>query len=168
VTTGDVVIDYFKWPDRDAQPYKGHDRLHLIGEDAHGRWLWCPRGSAPSGVDYDSFLTLVPHERWWTATWIFQEQRRLKIWVDITTPAEWPTPDRVTVVDLDIDVQLLPDGAVEVLDEDEFAEHEVAWNYPADVRAAAPAAAQAVARLLRAGGEPFSSVGDTWLEEARR
>jgi hypothetical protein len=167
VTGGGVTLDYFKWPDRTAQPYKGHRALTLLGEDPHGRWLWCPRGGAPAGADYDSFLTLVPHESWWTATWIFRDDARLKIWVDITTPAVWRTPAHVQTVDLDIDVQLLPDGTVEVLDEDEFAEHAVAWAYPSVVRSAAPAAARFIARALRDLAEPFSTPGERWLALAR-
>ncbi len=163
---GLVAIEYFKWPDRDRHPYKGFPSMRLLGKDDHGTWLWSPPQPRQL-AGYDSFMTLVPRHDWWTATWIFQGALREKIWVDIATPAVWRTPRQVTAIDLEIDVQLLPDGIVEVLDEDEFAQRAVEWRYPADIRAAAPDGARRVAKALRERDEPFFAVGDRWLQAAR-
>jgi hypothetical protein len=165
--SGGVVLEYFKWPHRGSRPYKSYGGMNVLGEDDHGTWLWSSPRPRQVSADYDSFMTLVPHQDCWTATWIFDGLTRNKIWVDITTPPEWRTPTHVTTIDLDIDVQLLSDGRVEVLDEDEFAERAIEWGYPPEIQTTAPAVAQQVAKLLRDGGEPFSATGDAWLSAAR-
>ena len=66
--------------------------------------------------------------------------------------------DHVTMVDLEVDVQGLPDGTVEVLDEDEFALRCVEWDSPAVVRAVVPKAADLVGSRLVNDDEPFSAV----------
>ena len=69
----------------------------------------------------------------------------------------------VHVVDLDLDVVLLHDGTVELLDEDEFAEHQVRYGYPAEVVAQALATADELLARVAAGDEPFGTVGPTRL-----
>jgi hypothetical protein len=55
----------------------------------------------------------------------------LDIYVDITDAPVWPTAHEVTMVDLDLDVvRVRATGAVEVVDEDEFAEHQVSLRLP--------------------------------------
>jgi hypothetical protein len=52
---------------------------------------------------------------------------------------------------------------VELLDEDEFAEHQVRYGYPAEViRRARSTAAELITRV-RARDEPFGAVGPGWL-----
>ena len=62
----------------------------------------------------------------------------LEIYVNVTTR---PALDQGTVsaVNLDLDVVRWRDGRVEVLDEDEFAEHQVLLGYPAELISAGPA-----------------------------
>ena len=50
----------------------------------------------------------------------------------MTTPAEWDG-HMLRAVDLDLDVVRGFNGTVIVDDEDEFAEHQVAYGYPEDV-----------------------------------
>src|SRR6266550_1666163 len=80
-----VMVEYFKWPDRDRVSYKGFE-MEVLGSDAFGHWLWSPPSERPPGADYDSFMTLVATDRWWTATWIRHQGGENKLWVDITTP----------------------------------------------------------------------------------
>ena len=88
-------------------------------------------------------------------------------------------------VDLDLDVIRLPDplppveqrpwdvppagpGETFVDDEDEFAEHQVAYGYPADVVAGAQASCDALVAAVRAGLPPYDGAHERWLAELSR
>ncbi len=66
-------------------------------------------------------------------------------------------------VDLDLDVQKAPGGAVEVLDRDEFEQHRDRYGYPDQLVEAAEQSCAEVAALLAAEAEPFASAPREWL-----
>ena len=110
-------------------------------------------------------VTLFPRERWWAATF-----HAPGIWctayVDMTTPPVLaPGPDGIQVrcVDLDLDVIQRADGTWYVDDEDEFAEHRVAYDYPPEVVAAAEAARDEVWGAAHAGIGAFDGRAHSWL-----
>ena len=154
----------------------------LLGEDEHGIWL----GSAPgtpvhylnsgdepagglepgAGVEVPgkvALVRLIPPGGWWTAIF-FAGDSEPAIYCDITMPARWPSPTEVTFVDLDLDVEQYRDGRVVLLDEDEFAEHQVRFGYPSEVIDQASAAAQHVLAAIADGQEPFKSTYHGWLK----
>ena len=65
----------------------------------------------------------------------------------------------VTAIDLDLDVVRLSDGEVFVDDEDEFAEHQVEFGYPAEVIAAARASGDRVHALVAGERAPYDGHG---------
>ena len=109
------------------------------------------------------FVVLVPENEWWTVVHT-SPGADADLYVDIAAPAKWETPELVTIVDLDLDVIRWPDGRVELVDEDEFLEHQTVLGYPAwmidSARAAAARAVVAAERRV----EPFGSAGKGWLE----
>lgn len=77
---------------------------------------------------------------------------------NIGAPGAWDgdgTRDRYRFVDLDLDVMIYPDGRHALLDEDEFAAHQVRFDYPAETVAAVRQAAEDVVMLARSGLAPF-------------
>ncbi|MFE6970777.1 DUF402 domain-containing protein [Isoptericola sp. NPDC057653] len=145
-----------------------------LGEDEFGVWLGAPAGTvyrrgepgretAVVAVEDDRVL-LIPRDDWWTAE--FQaDPARLDAYCDVATPASWPHPGEVTMVDLDLDVcRVRDDMSVYVDDEDEFADHQVRYGYPADVVERAEAASAWLTVALRDGVEPFGSRYRTWLD----
>jgi hypothetical protein len=87
----------------------------------------------------------------------------------------------VRMVDLDLDVVRLADpmpdhaleaavaagrtsGEIYVDDEDEFAEHQVAFGYPADVIERAQASCDEVLAAVRAGLPPYDGAHRRWLD----
>ena len=82
----------------------------------------------------------------------------MAVYVDVTTDVRREA-DVIHAVDLDLDVVRLSDGRVLVLDEDEFAEHQVRYGYPPDVVTRARATADDLVAALTAGVEPFGDVG---------
>jgi hypothetical protein len=103
-------------------------------------------------------MHLIPKGAWWIASWCSEH-----LSLDICTPP--------TLVDgewwyTDLDLLLHPDGRLEILDEDEFAEACEADEIPEEEARVAQAAMQEVEQCLRLRTEPFDRVGWDRLGEA--
>ena len=153
-----------KWGD---QPHWEYDGTYL-GSDEHGDWIGFPAGThfARPGVDLrmqHHQVGLVPAEghpqRWWLAAF-HAPGGNVRLYVDMTTPPEWDGTT-LRVVDLDLDVIEGPTGRVWVDDEDEFADHRVRFDYPAEVTEGALASMRWVEGAVRSGETPFD--GETHL-----
>lgn len=161
-----VYVDERKWPDRMHWQFAAT----RLGEDEHGVWLWAPQGAvAQRGLENPielahGFVMLVPRAEWWLVEF-YEDHPVREIYTNIGTPPVWDG-DRFTHIDLDLDVVRNVDGSVEVLDEDEFLDHQVRYRYPEDLIASARTAACRVAQLLHLGTEPFGSAAARWLEMA--
>lgn len=159
-----VLIDFRKYPDSKHWQYE----LAWLAEDDYGVWLWGPpgtparRGDEPP-ISLDAMnVGLISHD-WWAAMW--SDTGEPEVYVDICTPAVW-SEGRVTMVDLDLDVVRLRSGAVHLLDEDEFEEHQVALAYPRELIEGALAAAERVRAMVTANEEPFATVAAGRVAEA--
>jgi protein associated with RNAse G/E len=139
-----------------------------LGEDDHGIWLGVPmetvvfKGEPKWGPVEAPHILLMPRDGWWTATFN-AEPHRTEIYCDITTVPRWPTPDEVTMIDLDLDVRRRRTGEVQLLDEDEFAAHRVKYGYPPEVATAAETTADWLRAAVRDRIEPFGSYYTHWL-----
>jgi len=146
-----------------------HLRLARLGEDEHGVWLGAPagcsmrRGDEPPVIIEQAHVLLIPagDARWtlscnsagcWT-----------ELYIDITTPPRWTAPDTVEMIDMDLDVIRRFDGSAEILDADEFAEHQVKYAYPPPEIEAAENAAAFLLGAVRSYAEPFAEVCRAWL-----
>lgn len=128
-----------KWGGR---PHWEHDAVWL-GHDEHGDWYGARVGTLMSrpGVAFateSAMVKLVPSPSAASTTggsgWVasFMAASWAATYVDMTTvPAR--DGDRVVAVDLDLDVVRTAAGDVYVDDEDEFAEHRIAYGYPSEV-----------------------------------
>ena len=156
-----VHVRFHKWPDR----LHWHFDMERFAEDEHGIWLAAPagttgrRGSDPPKTFENPFIGLVPRDEWWTVIW----NASGFTYVDIATPAVWDG-DTVTMFDLDLDViEDRGTGTVEVVDEDEFLDHQVRYAYPPDLVDGARTATATVVAQLEAGAEPFAAAGPNRL-----
>ena len=156
-----------------SEKFGGHPHYrgvaHVLGQDAHGTWVWGPngrtiyRGDAVVGTADHHTLAVVAPDAWWTALW-FVGHPEIELYVNINTPAD-VRDDRIVSVDLDLDVIRWVDGRVEVVDRDEFEVHQVRYGYPADLIAAAERATAAAYELVTAGAPPFDGVAAAhWIE----
>ena len=106
-----ITVEFRKHPDTLHWNY----RAEVLGEDEYGTWLGVPagavlfKGSEPKTIE-GGFVQSIAPGRWWTM--VRNIGHRTSHYVDIITPATWEGPDRVTMVDLDLDVVRLMDGAV--------------------------------------------------------
>ena len=162
----EVQVVFLKY---DGRPHRSYPARYL-GEDDDGTWLGVVAGT-PARVDGDRetlreepYVLLVPAKAWWTAMFN-APPRRTEVYCDVTTPATWSGSHEVTVVDLDLDVRRRRWGDIERLDEDEFAEHQVAFGYPEQVVAEATAASRWLECALGDGSEPFATAFRPWLAQ---
>lgn len=121
------------------------------------------RGLEAPLVQPHDFVTLVPAAQWWVASFNGTGRTDIDVYVDVTT-APVRSAGAVEAVDLDLDVVRLRDGSVRVLDEDEFADHQVRYRYPAEVIERAQASCDGLVRQISAGEEPFVRVAAAWLD----
>ncbi|OPF70511.1 RNAse [Streptomyces antioxidans] len=144
-------------------------RMRRLGEDDHGVWLGLPggavmrKGFGPMVPIPCAHVILLPRDAWWTA--VFNAPpRATEIYCDIATPARWLSSHEVSMVDLDLDVlRKRADGSTLLVDQDEFAEHQVRYGYPADVIAEAEAAGQWLMDAVDGRAEPFGDASREWL-----
>lgn len=159
-----------KWPD---EPHWEFDALRL-GADDLGHWVGVPKGTwlAKPGKGFTAWadhVVLIPHHAWWVATLYGEDHDRpVDFYVDMTTPAVWSDDESaVRCVDLDLDVIRETDGRVWIDDEDEFAEHQVAFGYPAEIIAGARSASDEIFAAMTAGAAPFDGIALEWLARLR-
>ncbi len=166
-TPAGVEINFTKWGGRPHWRYV----MEPLGTDEYGEWFGAragiptQRGHEPPVTAAADFVVLAPAAGHWIATWNAGVEP--EIYVDVTTR---PIRDdhSVHAVDLDLDVIRRRDGTVEVLDEDEFAEHQVRYRYPSDVIAGAERTTAELVRLISTRAEPFDKAGDAWLRDFTR
>jgi uncharacterized protein len=150
-----------------------HQTMRYLGEDEHGIWLGAPagatarRGSEPPVRFDEPMVQLVAADQWWTA--VFNDApASAELYCDISTPPQWKHPGEVTMVDLDLDVvRRRHDQQVLLLDEDEFAEHQVRYGYPAALISQAEQAAAWLLAAVSGFAEPFGSAYQAWLDRVR-
>jgi uncharacterized protein len=160
---GDPVrVVMTKWGGR---PHWEFDGVYL-GSDEHGDWLGFPAGTLMSrpGVEVrpeNDQVGLVPVSGAWLATF-HGPGGIVSTYVDMTSVPEW-VGHEVHAVDLDLDVVDPLTGEVYVDDEDEFADHRVAFGYPEATVALAESARDEVLAAMRAGRPPFDGSHERWL-----
>jgi predicted RNA-binding protein associated with RNAse of E/G family len=158
-------IRFTKWGGKRHWRYP----MEVLGSDRHGWWLGgrtgilLRRGFEEPIVQPHDFVALVPDEGCWIATFNATNAKTdVEIYVDVTDrPVR--AGDLVHAVDLDLDVIRRFDGRVEVLDEDEFTEHQVRYGYPADVIAQASATTAELVESITTRTEPFGTASAGWL-----
>jgi uncharacterized protein len=145
-----------------------HMELGRLGRDEYGTWLGappgsqCQRGAEEPVIFEQAYVLLIPDGSWWTMS-CNAELAWTELYIDITTVPRWLADDLVETVDLDLDVIRRWDGSSEILDEDEFAEHQIRYGYPPDVIARAERTAAEMLDAVAQYAEPFGLVGRRWL-----
>ena len=179
-----IRCEMTKWGERPHWQFEGV----FLGRDEHGEWLGFPSGTHNHrpGHEFHSevdSVTLVSADGWFAATF-HAPGIWCDLYVDIATPGRWDGTV-LRAVDLDLDViRMSPEpplsrrsappnlsaglGEVFVDDEDEFAKHQLALGYPADVIGAAQASCDEVLGAVRAGEAPYDGTHERWLTELSR
>ncbi|NHN54301.1 DUF402 domain-containing protein [Calidifontibacter sp. DB0510] len=148
----------------------------LLGVDADGVWLGMPAGTPFARPDFATTaktdtVRLITDAGYAACFNGPGNGQRTHVYVDITDQPVWRRDgDRfvVTLVDLDLDVIERFDGTTFVDDEDEFAEHQASFGYPAQVVTHAQRTCDAVFAAVRAKDAPFDGRGDARLGQISR
>jgi protein associated with RNAse G/E len=146
-----------------------HSRARRLGSDEYGTWLGGPTGSVwQRGVDgplveyAHAYVLLITKDVWWAASFNGQP-KDTEIYCDITSVPQWPSHDLVTMIDLDLDVLRMRGGATLLVDEDEFAEHQVKYGYTPEVIARAEESARWLMAAVAGRTGPFGGAHEKWL-----
>src|SRR5512139_2659698 len=104
---------------------------------------------------YDS-LVYFWRDRWYNVFRLSRPGCNLALWYcNVTTPPSYDG-SQIGYIDLDLDVTVRANGCVDLLDEDEFEDHQKFYGYPESVIAEAERAAGDLMHLARARAYPFS------------
>jgi hypothetical protein len=163
----EIWIERRKWPDH---PHYGHAGW-ILGEDDHGLWMELRTGQPIyRGAELlfhgstDGMMLSPPHGR--TLIW-FPVGGPLDLYIDIGCDTV-RTDTSVVMIDLDLDVIRHRDtGVAELVDEDEFAEHQVSFGYSAAMVEQAVADGAEVLRAVLANEPPYDGAAAArWLARA--
>ncbi|MGJ9401842.1 DUF402 domain-containing protein [Arthrobacter sp. KK5.5] len=148
-----------------------------LGADSFGHWVFQPRGSFVSrpGLGFmaeSDAVCLFPHAGDWVATFYDESHPGdVRLYIDVSTGIGWrplrPAGWEVNSIDMDLDVIRSNERGVFLDDEDEFAEHAVAFGYPEVLRGAMGAEAEFLLGSVRNRTAPFDSTAGAWLAAGR-
>jgi uncharacterized protein len=147
-----------------------HMTLDRLGCDEHGTWLSAPagtqarRGSEPPVTYRRPSVRLIPHDGQWTMI-CHPSGAWAEIYIDVTTTPRWIGSTCVEMIDLDLDVVRFWDGSAEILDADEFAEHQVRYQYPSALVQTAEKTTELMLDAVARRAEPFAEVCRRWLAQ---
>jgi hypothetical protein len=148
-----------------------------LGEDRHGWWIFqgtnefCSRPGAAFYTASDAVL-LVPRSGDWVATFYDEAHPSgVRVYVDLAVAHEWtdirPAVTEFHVIDMDLDVIRMAGRGVFIDDQDEFAEHRIAMNYPDRLVDDIQAAADELYQAVKAQHAPFDGTDVEWFTKGR-
>ncbi|MGO4187321.1 DUF402 domain-containing protein [Pseudarthrobacter sp. TAF60_1] len=148
-----------------------------LGEDRHGWWIFqgtnefCSRPGAAFYTRSDAVL-LVPRSGDWVATFYDSAHPNgVRVYVDLAVAHEWteirPAVTEFHVIDMDLDVIRMDGRGVFIDDQDEFAEHAVAMNYPDRLVQDIQVAAAELYQAVKAQQAPFDGSDVEWFTKGR-
>ncbi|GAC1599869.1 MAG: hypothetical protein NVS3B6_09450 [Pseudarthrobacter sp.] len=148
-----------------------------LGEDRHGWWIFqgpnefCSRPGATFYTRSDAVL-LVPRSGDWVATFYDSAHPNgVRVYVDLAVAHEWteirPAVTEFHVIDMDLDVIRMDGRGVFIDDQDEFAEHAVAMNYPDRLVQDIQVAAEELYQAVKAQQAPFDGSDVEWFTKGR-
>ncbi|MET3173870.1 UNVERIFIED_ORG: hypothetical protein ABIB52_001708 [Arthrobacter sp. UYCu721] len=148
-----------------------------LGEDRHGWWIFqgtnefCSRPGAAFYTASDAVL-LVPRSGDWVATFYDDAHPSgVRVYVDLAVAHEWtdirPAVTEFHVIDMDLDVIRMAGRGVFIDDQDEFAEHRIAMNYPDRLVDDIQAAADDLYQAVKAQNAPFDGTDVEWFTKGR-
>ncbi len=164
----EIWFERRKWP---ATPHYGHPAW-ILGEDDFGLWFevrvdtpWRRGDEFLFHGPFDAVVLVSANDDF--VAWFHPTHGELDIYVDVVTDVERASTV-ITAVDLDLDVvRFRDDRRVELLDEDEFAQHQVELGYSSAMIEHAERVAATVLEAVRRGAAPFDDRAPRrWLDAA--
>ncbi len=162
-------VESFKYPRRPRyfQPMTvvedAPDRLILYG--ASGSPIYVGKDDKTVAAGHHTLAIMWPDRYYnsllfWKADWTFQGY-----YVNLAMPHEWDG-ELCTYIDLELDVGLFDDGIVRILDEDEYEEGKILYNYPVELIEQIELATKEVVNLMESRTYPFDGSLVNWRPAA--
>jgi hypothetical protein len=158
-----VEVAFWKWP---HTPHYHHD-MRLLGEDDNAVWGVCEaggrvdRGGEFAFVRPTDYLMAIPRTGCWSALWYPPDDVDREAYVNVNSTPVW-TGHHVDIIDLDFDLLRMRDGAVAILDEDEFERHRLKFAYPDEIVAEAHRGLASLREAVSRPDEPFGLAWRDW------
>ncbi|MDJ0357393.1 DUF402 domain-containing protein [Paenarthrobacter sp. PH39-S1] len=174
IEPGDLVVARNrKW---NAKPHWVVPGRYL-GEDQYGWWIFQGSNefiSRPGAALYTASdaVLLIPRSGSYVATF-FDERHPdgTELYVDLAVDPGWnlirPHVFEFHLIDMDLDVIRRRAHGAFVDDEDEFAEHQVAMGYPAEVITGIRSECDRILAAVTARQGPFDGTDTKWFENGR-
>jgi protein associated with RNAse G/E len=159
---GSLHNDFTAWLIEPREPSEGTPLRLFVPE---GTVIQSYRGEQTTRIAFTA-LFWPGLDRWWNVYHnhrVFQRpdgRWTPESYANVSTPASFDG-ETLRWVDLDLDV-VVRDGAVELLDEDEFTDHRARMAYPEDLAARALEAASALVDLAGRRETPFDRAAHIW------
>lgn len=136
---------------------------HLLDDDGTHLWFRAQSGGLIDHITRGKQFTIRHpsdmifwRERWYNVYVNYTDDGELShFYCNVGLPPEL-SGRTLRFVDLDLDVQIWPDGRYSVLDEEEFAEHAALFGYPLATQQAARQAVEDILARWRARLSPFN------------
>lgn len=148
-----------------------------LGSDVHGHWIFQGTGefiSRPGAALYTASdaVLLVPHSGDWVATFYDgTHPDGVELYIDLACELSWhrirPAVVEFHMVDMDLDVVRTRDRGLYLDDADEFGEHRVQMNYPAELCTRMESAAAALMDAVASRQAPFDGRDAAWFTLGR-
>ncbi len=122
--------------------YVGKSDSTFIGTKNHLTLMW-------PDVYYNISL-------FWDGDWNFE-----CYYVNLALPHQWDG-ELCTYIDLELDVMMTEDGTITILDEDEYEEGKIRYNYPQELIAQIERSTKEVVALMEARTYPFDNSLLNW------
>jgi len=148
-----------------------------LGQDEHGWWIFQGTNefiSRPGAALYteSEAVLLIPREGDYVATFFDgQHPHGVQVYVDLAVDPGWarirPGVFEFHLIDMDLDVIRQRDRGVYLDDEDEFAEHQVAMDYPDDMVTRIKAESARIQQAVEDRQAPFDGTDAAWFRRGR-
>lgn len=92
----------------------------------------------------------------WKPDWIFD-----CYYVNLALPHQWDG-ELCVYIDLELDVAMFPDGAIKILDEDEYEESKIKYNYTQEMMAQIEQSTIEVVQMMERRAFPFDGSLINW------
>lgn len=160
-----VRLETFKYP---SQP-RYHFPVSVVEDKPEQLMLYSGPGT-PVYVGKED-TTVSSHNHNLTFLWPDRYYNAILFWkpdwtfdcyyVNLALPHQWDG-ELCTYIDLELDVALFPDGTIKILDEDEYEESKILYNYPRELIAKIDQSAREVVQLMERRAFPFDSSLINW------
>lgn len=101
-------------------------------------------------------VTFFLPDQWFNVVALI-EASGLRYYCNVASPVQWENKQTLSYIDYDIDVIRYTDGRIAVVDQQEFSQHQIQYDYPDDIVLKADESVAEIQRRMRNKLVPFEA-----------